>query len=50
MPGRKVDYGDVLGARDNNPERNSRWAFAEFTEVYQIKSDFEAEIEAEFSG
>ena len=25
-----------------------RWAFAEFTEVYQIASDFEAKVEAEF--
>jgi type III restriction enzyme len=25
-----------------------RWAFAEFTEVYQIAADFEAKIEAEF--
>ncbi|HDZ20153.1 hypothetical protein LCGC14_0017090 [marine sediment metagenome] len=26
-----------------------RWAFAEFTEVYQIQSDFEARVEAEFN-
>ena len=25
-----------------------RWAFAEFTEVYQIESDFKARVEAEF--
>ena len=28
--------------------RYGRWAFAEFTEVYQIESDFEAKVEAEF--
>lgn len=26
-----------------------RWAFAEFTEVYQIQSGFEAKVEAEFN-
>jgi type III restriction enzyme len=26
-----------------------RWAFAEFTEVYQIQSDFEAKVESEFN-
>ena len=26
-----------------------RWAFAEFTEVYQIQADFEAKVESEFS-
>lgn len=26
-----------------------RWAFAEFTEVYQIEADFEAKIESEFN-
>jgi type III restriction enzyme len=26
-----------------------RWAFAEFTEVYQIAADFAAKVEAEFN-
>jgi hypothetical protein len=26
-----------------------RWAFAEFTEVYQMESDFQAKVEAEFN-
>jgi type III restriction enzyme len=26
-----------------------RWAFAEFTEVYQIESDFKAKVEGEFN-
>ena len=25
-----------------------RWAFAEFTEIYQIEADFEAKIQSEF--
>ncbi len=33
----------------NNDGRYGRWAFAEFTEVYQIESDFEAKVEAEFN-
>ena len=33
----------------NNLERYGRWAFAEFTEVYQIESDFEAKVEEEFN-
>jgi type III restriction enzyme len=32
----------------NNLKRYGSWAFAEFTEVYQIESDFEAKVEAEF--
>ncbi len=26
-----------------------RWAFAEFTEVYPIESDFKAKVDAEFN-
>ena len=33
----------------NNLGRYGRWAFAEFTEVYQIEADFEAKVEAEFN-
>lgn len=33
----------------NNLKSYGRWAFAEFTEVYQIESDFEAKVESEFS-
>jgi len=33
----------------NNLGRFGRWAFAEFTEVYQIESDFEAKVETEFN-
>jgi type III restriction enzyme len=33
----------------NNQSHYGRWAFAEFTEVYQIEADFEAKVEAEFN-
>ena len=33
----------------NNLGNYGRWAFAEFTEVYQIEADFEAKVEAEFN-
>lgn len=33
----------------NNLGNYGRWAFAEFTEVYQIEADFEARVEAEFN-
>ena len=33
----------------NNSGRYGRWAFAEFTEVYQIEADFEAKVESEFN-
>ena len=33
----------------NNLDRFGRWTFAEFTEVYQIQSDFESRVEAEFN-
>ena len=33
----------------NNHGQCGRWAFAEFTEVYQIEADFEARVEAELN-
>jgi type III restriction enzyme len=33
----------------NNLKQYGRWAFAEFTEVYQIESDFKAKVENEFN-
>ena len=33
----------------NNLGDYGRWAFAEFTEVYQIESDFAKKVEAEFN-
>ncbi len=33
----------------NNLKQYGRWAFAEFTEVYQIESDFAAKGESEFN-
>jgi type III restriction enzyme len=33
----------------NNLKTYGRWAFAEFTEVYQIEADFEARVAAEFN-
>ncbi len=33
----------------NNLGRYGRWAFAEFTEVYQIESDFKTRVEVEFN-
>ena len=33
----------------NNLSTYGRWAFAEFTEIYQIESDFESKIEDEFN-
>ena len=33
----------------NHLGTHGRWAFAEFTDVYQIEADFEAKVEAEFN-
>ncbi len=33
----------------NNLGTHGRWAFAEFTEVYRIESDFKAKVESEFN-
>ncbi len=33
----------------NNLGQFGRWAFAEFTEVYQIEADFKAKVESEFN-
>ena len=32
----------------NNLKQYGRWAFAEFTEVYQMQQEFEAKVQAEF--
>lgn len=32
----------------NNLGTSRRWAFAEFTDVYQIESDFKAKVEKRF--
>ncbi|MDZ4804957.1 MAG: DEAD/DEAH box helicase family protein [Candidatus Eisenbacteria bacterium] len=34
----------------NHLSTHGRWAFAEFTEIYQIESDFKAKVEAAFNG
>ena len=33
----------------NNLKTYGRWAFAEFTEIYQIEADFAAKVESEFN-
>ncbi len=33
----------------NNLGTHGRWAFAEFTDVYQMETDFEAKLETEFN-
>jgi type III restriction enzyme len=33
----------------NNLKTHGRWAFAEFTEVYQMEADFKAKVESEFA-
>lgn len=33
----------------NNLGTHGRWAFSEFTAVYQIESDFKAKVDAEFN-
>ncbi len=33
----------------NNLKTYGRWAFAEFTEVYQIEADFKTKVESEFN-
>jgi type III restriction enzyme len=33
----------------NNLKQYGRWAFTEFTEVYQIETDFAAKVEGQFN-
>ena len=33
----------------NNLGNYGRWAFAEFTDVYQMQADFETKVEGEFN-
>ena len=39
---------DAQGQPKQQIIEKRRWAFAEFTEVYQIESDFKAKVEKEF--
>jgi type III restriction enzyme len=32
----------------NNLGKYGRWSFAEFTDVYEMQTDFEAQVEEEF--
>ncbi len=46
---RKLSFPDltpVLGV--NHLAAYGRWAFAEFTEIYQMEADFKAKVENEF--
>ena len=47
--GEEIHHGHLLGARREPPRHYGRWAFAEFTEVYQIEADFKAKVESEFN-
>ena len=38
-----------MGTRRNNLGTHGRWAFAEFTDVWEIESDFASKVEAEFN-
>ena len=33
----------------NQLRTHGRWAFAEFTEIYEIEADFKARVEGEFN-
>ena len=33
----------------NHLKSHGRWAFAEFTEIYQIGTDFKAKVDSEFN-
>ncbi len=53
---RREDARDKKGTMEtywvpgvNNNGQYGRWAFAEFTEVYQIEADFKAKVEARFN-
>jgi len=53
---RREDAKEKKGTMDaywipgvNNLGRCGRWAFAEFTDVYEIESDFEAKVEQKFN-
>lgn len=49
MSGKKSTMDTYWVPGVNNLKTYGRWAFAELTEVYQISSDFEARVEAEFN-
>ena len=40
--GKEVHDGDLLGAGREHPRTHGRWAFVEFTEVYQMEGEFKA--------
>jgi len=47
--GEEVHYGHLLGARREHLKQYGRWAFAEFTAVYQIETDFAVKVASEFN-
>jgi type III restriction enzyme len=49
-PGQPMPGGDTYWVPGvNHTAQYGRWAFVEFTEVYQIEADFKAKVESEFS-
>ena len=49
MPSRRSPPWTPTGVHDvNHLGTYGRWAFAEFTEVYQIEADFKAKVASEF--
>jgi type III restriction enzyme len=46
---KKATMETYWGPGVNNDGQYGRWTFAEFTEVYQIESDFQAKVESEFT-
>jgi type III restriction enzyme len=48
-PTKKVTMETYWVPGVNNLGNYGRWAFAEFTDVYQMQADFETKVEGEFN-
>jgi type III restriction enzyme len=47
--GKKIRHGHLLGAGCQHLKTYGRWAFAEFTDVFQMQADFEKKVAEKFN-
>ncbi|MHB8392795.1 MAG: hypothetical protein ACYDBH_25000, partial [Acidobacteriaceae bacterium] len=46
--GKEIHDGELLGPRRENLKTYGRWAVAEFTDVFEMETDFAKKVAAEF--
>jgi len=49
MPSATISQRGECGSLLDAIQQSGRWAFAEFTDVYEMQTDFKEKVEAEFN-